>query len=438
MSPSQSLSLRFALSVASSAATLAALCIRKLRLIPQQTFNTLVIGIWVASRFGLFALAFLLLGMEPRGDIRIYSEIGALVLQGRLPYRDFICSYAPLFPFLSALSYKVSHTGLAMIFFAIMCEGAVLLLWLKMAREWFSEERMRIAALLFITSAIEIQYIAIDGQNNIIVAVLLSLAIFFISRNRSLLSGFCLGFGIALVKFLPVLYAPAFLPVYKARWRWLIGMAVGCVPIYAIFSRMHLPITQPLQVEGAMRSAGNLPFLFEAVTGYVLPGVVYTGILFASFLLIFWSIWRVIRDASTALRMQTLCFGISAITIALVLFSKKSWPPYLVLTMFPMCFAPTISRLNGFPIVCFNIVAILESSVWATFFGLHQAPEIHAQMLQHVVSVVPLLACELLLILGYFWLIYEMMRGLHHCHREMGATTSSQLGVATPTLAMTE
>jgi len=408
----QTLIARGALGVLAGAASLAAVYNPRLRQLARPRFDRLVIAAFAVSRLGLFALIFLILRIAPRGDIPAYYWQEALsALHGLLPYRDFASSYAPLHPYLDALPVALWNSPLAIILLAILVEAALLPLWLRFGRELLSEQELRTGALLYLTSAISLQFVAVDGQDTVIISVLLTVALFFLARHRSLLSGTSAGVSVAAIKFLPLVYAPAFFFATPRRWRWAAGFSIPVVAVYGAFLLMRLPILTPLVQEGNLKCAGNVPFLIESLLGITLPSRLWDALLAGTFALIFYLVAKANQDAGLPGRLRAITFATAALTLALVLFSKKSWPPYLMLSLFPICMLVDLRRKTQvIGISAFSLIAVVEHSYWATLLHQLTAQELHQGLLSALPTYYVFLALQLFLLVGYGWLLAAAFR----------------------------
>lgn len=364
------------------------------------------------SRLGLFGLIFFLLRIPPRGDVPSYywPEAGS-VLHGLLPYRDFPSSYAPLHPYLDALAIRIWHNPLAITLLAILIEITLLPLWFRFGRTILSEMEIRTAALLYLCSAISLQFVTVDGQDTVIVGVFVTLSLFFLSRGKELLSGASIGTAVATIKFLPLLYVPAFFLSLPRRWRWALGAAVPILVAYGTFVVMHLPILVPLQIEGDKKGAGSLPYVVESLLGVTIPSRIWDLLLIAVLVAIFILLARTLRGANAEARLRGVIFAIAALSLALLFFSKKSWPPYLMLTLFPICLSIDARRwFHVAGLAGFSVVAVVEHSYWATILNQLSAQDLHRGLLSgHAVYFI-FLALELALIGGYGWLITLALR----------------------------
>lgn len=376
-------------------------------------FERLITAAFIISRLALWLLVFVVLRITPRGDITIYVEEAERTLRHLVPYIDFFSSYAPLHSYMDALLLGVFHTPLAIIFLAICVEAFLLPLWFRVGRSFLTDQEVRTASILYVASAISLQFVAIDGQDNIIIAVLLALSLFLLQRRRVFSSGVATGLGVALLKFLPLLYVPAFFLVTPRRWRWVVGVAAVIALVYGGFELLHphAPLLQPLSREGSLRTPGDIPFLIEAITGLTLPSFVWNGLLLVLLALVFGLIARACRHTDVNVRMRVLTFAFPALTLMLILFAKKSWPPYLMLTLFPICLLISGgSKLKTYLFALFGVVVLVEHSYYATLLHAFSAPDFHQGIFSLQRSNMVFLAIEILLLAGYIWLLLTSLQ----------------------------
>jgi hypothetical protein len=385
-----------------------------LQAVSRRRFDRLLSASFAGSRLVIFGLVFLVLRIAPRGDVpAYYFEQAQWVSRGLLPYRDFLSSYAPLHPYLDAGLISLWHTPLAIMLFSVLAELVLLPLWMRAGREFLPERDLRMAALLYLASPVSLQFVAIDGQDNVAIAVLIALGLLLTLRSRVAGAGAALGASVAAIKFLPLLYAPAFFASVPKRWRLLLGAGAVCAMVYGGFALMHAPILQPLAAEG------DLPYVIETIFGVMLPARLTDGCLLLVLLAVFAAVARAAYRAEIGARMRALTFGMAAATLALLLLSKKSWPPYLMLALFPVCLLvrgePASRARNGMRVAgfaVFSVIAVVEHSYWSSIFAQFSSAEFHQALSSGRLDVWVLLAVELLLIGGYCWLLYEAMRRL--------------------------
>src|SRR5271163_1088645 len=212
MTGSQTLLARAALGVVAALGSVLLVSFKSLRSLqerPRPSFDRRVIAALVVSRLGLFCVLFLWLGAAPRGDVPSYylNQVQE-VMQHKLPYRDFPSAYAPLHSYLDAGLFRLWHTPLALMLFPVLAELLLLPLWLRAGRAFLGGGEVRVAALLYLASPISLQFVAVDGQDNVVIALLVVTALLLVLRGRTALSGAALGLSIVTFKFLPLLYAP--------------------------------------------------------------------------------------------------------------------------------------------------------------------------------------------------------------------------------------
>jgi hypothetical protein len=394
---------------------------KRLLTIPSATFDRFVAAGVVISRFGLFLLIFAVLKIKPKGDEGFYFEEAQKFLQHLIPYRDFRSSYAPLHAVMDAAFLHLWNNTLILMFFAVACEAALIFLWLRFGRSLFAESHVRIAALLYLASPISLQYTVVDGQDNVIIALLMVLSLYYLFKRKDLLSGVLFAASVCCVKFLPLLFAPELFFASSRRWRWALAAVIPTALIYGWFQFvLHANITVPVSHEGAIRTAGNLPYLVSTIIGIDLPlgvlDLIFLLLVLATIVVCLRALWH--QDLATRSRLAV--FAVAAVNLAFVLFSKKSWPSYLMLSLFPVSLVPSFDPadpkrqkswswlLAGF--CFFGFVAVVENSVWFSLFLKAPAPAMHTMILQGNKVAIMFLLMQLVLIGGYLLLFVEAIR----------------------------
>ena len=415
MTGQQTLIARVALGAVAGVVGVVLALLPRLRAVSGRQFDRALFAAFSISRLGIFALVFLVFRIAPRGDVLGYYLTQAeQVLRHRLPYRDFVSSYAPLHPYLDAGLISLWHTPLSIMFFSLFAELLLLPLWMRAGREFLPESELRAAALLYLASPISLQFVALDGQDNVVIAVLIALAMLLILRSRIFAAGIALGASVAAIKFLPLLYAPTFFVAVPRRWRLVAGALVVSGVVYGGFALLHAPVLEPLSAEADLRSSGDLPYVLEAILGVVLPPRLSDGCLLLVLAAILIAVARAAYGASLSLRLRALTFGMAAATLALLLLSKKSWPPYAMLALFPVCLlvrrvsaAGFSNAWRGVAFAIFSLAAVSEHSYWASMFAQFSSAEFHAALRTGRTDVQVLLGVEVVLIAGYLWLLCE-------------------------------
>lgn len=381
----------------------------------RELFDRAAYAAFAITRFGLYIFVFFIFGVSARGDVAgFYVPEAHAVLHHLIPYRDIGTCYAPLHPYMDAAILLLWNSPLAIILFTILVEYCLFAVWLRASRHFAAEPTVRIAAVLYLASAVSLQFVAIDGQNNVIIAILLALAILILARHRVILSGALVAFSAVLVKFLPLLFVPAFFLNLPRRFRWLFGFAITLFVGYGYFALRHWEILFPFYLEHADRTASNLPYVAEGVFNFTPPGILEDGLLGVALLAVLILLTRIAlrqrNTPDTRTVMHTVTFGCTALLLAVLLFSRKSWPPYLVLMLFPLGLLMgqgTRLRLRLACFAVFNAVAIVAHSFWATVFGQFLASAFHLSLAAHRPAAFVFLILQIVLIIGYAWLLLE-------------------------------
>ena len=417
MTGTQTLIARAALGTAGALASIILTRWQLLLELPSRTFDRCLVAALALSRIALFAILFGVLRLAPRGDIPgFYFPQAVEALRHHLPYRDFSSSYAPLHPYLDALFISLWRTPLAIILSSIFGELWLLPIWLRVARELFADKCVRIAALLYVASPISLQFVTVDGQDNVLIALILAASIWFALRSRVFLSGVLLGLSAATVKFLPLFYAPTFFAASPRRLRWATGATATLAVVYGGTLLLRLPILLPLTVEGAMRSAGNVPYLVESAIGTTIPARWSTMLLLFLLGAVVVAAASSMRRMATVDRMRVLTFSMAALTLILLLFSKKSWPPYLMLCLFPLCLLVAEEskrpRLSIAVFAFFSLIAVTEHSVWSSLLLEASSSRLHTALLAQNDIAELFFALHALLLAGYAWLLVRSLLAL--------------------------
>jgi hypothetical protein len=423
MTGSQSFIARGAIAFAASGATWAALCYKSAFRIDQRRFDKLFLLLFAISRFGLFGLVFLVAHIAPRGDVPgIYVPEALLRLHGGIPYLSFQSSYAPLHSYLDALICSVVPGALGLIFHAIAAEVIAVFFWIKAGRALFTDNQVRIASILYFFSPVSLQFVAVDGQNNANISLFLALSIFLLLRRRDVLSGICFALSICVVKFLPLVWLPAFLTYCPRRLRWLVGMLVPVLLVYGYFGLfLHTPLLVPFTAEGGMKSAGTLPYWIEGITGHDFGKHIWDLLLLAALgctLLRDILASRKLQDDLTS-HVRALIVSLPLYLVVLMALAKKSWPTYSVIILFPLAVLIAKTMEKAAPLrrrwilacfLVFGIAAVLEHSYWATFTAQQDALSFHAGHLAGQPVAWTQLAWEICMLLSYAFLAWICVR----------------------------
>jgi Glycosyltransferase family 87 len=391
--------------------------------IASRISNRTLLWLFALSRLAIYVLVFGLLRISPRGDIPAFYYPQAIsALAGLVPYRDFISSYAPLHSYLDACVVLVWRSPLAIILLAVIAEIGMVVIWSSIAGPEFGDKRIRLALLLYAVSPLSILQVAIDGQNNVIVGLFLALSAWFALKHRRFISGVMYSLSICAVKFLPLIYLPLFVASLRRWSRWVLGFAFTVVAIYGSFAALRAPILQPLTEQSAGRRSGCLPYLIEVLAGFQANGRIWDALL----VLALSAVWAKAltsaranraRPAELSIRdsfqLHTFMYGAVAVTLVLLILSKKSWITYSLMTLFPLCVLVAESKwLYAWLFGAFQWIAVVEPSFWASVLLQPESLQLRELLRSRQPAAEAFLGIEVLLIAGYLVFLLLALRRL--------------------------
>ncbi|GGH10346.1 glycosyltransferase 87 family protein [Silvibacterium dinghuense] len=388
-----------------------------------ERWDRVFLAVFALSRLLLYGLVFGLLHLAPRGDIPAFYYPQALhVLAGQRPYRDFISSYAPLHSYLDAAAVLLWHSPLAIILLAVLAEIAMMATWSAVTRGFIPGHSGRTARWLYLVSPLSVMFVTVDGQNNVLIGLLLALAVLLALRERRALSGISYALSACVVKFLSLIYLPVFVLTMRRWSAWLAGTLLTLAVVYGSFAAMHLPIQQPLTAEGDHRGAGCLPYVIEVLAGRQLSGHLWDGLLVLALLLILGLILivsrsheaqRIAMEKWRGVQLYLLLHGMTAMTIAVLLLSKKSWPTYVLMALFPLCVLVAQSRpLTIWLFGLFQCVAVVEHSFWASILSQPDSVQMRTLLSAGNHAAFVQMGLEILLLAGYVLFLGIAVRGI--------------------------
>ncbi len=380
---------------------------------------------FAASRLLLFAVVFLLFRLPVRGDLpSFYMQEAWRRLEGKVPYRDYLSSYAPLSSYVYAAVYRVHPSPVTLVLFAVLVEIAAAALWLRVLNQVVPERVARGASLLCLFNPISLQFVTIDGQNNVIISFFLALAFLALLRRRSAASGAWVGASIAVVKFLPLLFVPSFVLYSRRRGgAWAAGCLALVLAVYGCFQFvLHAPVLSVFLREGDLKTAGGLPYLVESITGLDLGLKLWDVLLLVALgalvCRVAWLVWR--RSGGVLVgEARATMVSISVFLLTLMALAKKTWPTYSLMVLFPLGLAVAAtaagrrSLWQRSAVVLFGVFSLLSVTVhsfWASVLVQAPAPLLHLLLGFDSGSAWVLLLLEMCLFAAYAWLVAVCLR----------------------------
>ncbi len=231
-------------------------------------------GLWLGGAFAATRLLFLFVVVGAMGhvslDLSTYFEAqGAAVLRGEIPYRDFKCSYGPLFPFLMALPAAVGGGVIPFFLFFVLADLGVVAALLSAGNEIGRERAIR-AAWLHAAAPITWYFLVRYGQDEALAALFLATAWLCFRRGRESRAALILALGFAATKFTFGIFLPPFLLAAKRRIRFGVLLALCLVLPFVPFLLAGAPVWAPVTGEAGGLGFGpgiwRLPVVFTPLT----------------------------------------------------------------------------------------------------------------------------------------------------------------------------
>ena len=345
--------------------------------LPEGAFLRWAVGLQLIPSLLLFLALYVVGQREPTSDVpAYYLPVARAVLHGQVPFRDFISSYAPLFPYVGAALVSFWDNGKVFTLFAIGLNAVTLLLWHRSARACFGEHTSRYSTVLFASCGHVIVQGLLGTNQSWIAAALAATALLFV-RDRSMAAGLVQAMAACTTKILAHLFWPILWICAPRRSRWLVAAVIPTAVVYLLFVSFGSGsnLLYPLQYEANLRSSGNLPYLLDPflnTTGvseqHIMDGLTATA-LAVTLGWLFVRCWRVPPRQRPTLLPATL----TLVSLTLMLFSKKSFTGYLIFVMYPLVLMLMAAQSGMRPsnrnsrvgfLLIFNVLLVAEPSLW--------------------------------------------------------------------------
>ena len=329
-----------------------------------------VTALQVVPAVALFVGIYLIGHQEVSSDVPSYYLPAAhAVLEGKLPFRDFMLSYAPLFPYLGAALVWIWDSGKMFALCSILVNAVALILWHRMGSLCLDRQTARQSTVVFATSG-HMLVQTLLGTNQVWIGAALAASAWLIVVDRPVTSGLLQAVAAGTTKILVPLFWPVLWICADRRWRWLAAALCPVVALYAAFAVSGADVFYPLRFEGKLITSGNLPYVLDpllSAAGAAKRGIydaVLLGTLGATTL---WLFVR-IRALTTQQRATALPVALALTGVVFLLVSKKSYTGYAAFVMYPIGAALGIGLRSlrarvGFLLV-FNALLATEPSLW--------------------------------------------------------------------------
>ena len=337
--------------------------------IDRAKFRRLAVLVFAVTRFSGYAAAFGLLRLQPRGDVELYLNEAAGALAGGLVYRDFKTPHAPLSPYLFSAMQRLHHGPYIIILFAMLFDIAAFAVWLRFSAKLPDALSERRAALLMIVNPVSLITVAIDGQMNSLIALGIAWSAVAAFERRDAMSGAAFAIPGVMVKFLSWVFAPVLWMASRRKLLWCAGFFALTAAVYGTFATAGANVLAPLGAEGAHKTSSNLTYLFELTSGINLGDRLPDAALAAAWIAVTLLPWRAMQATAgnEDARRRVLLTGLTAVMMAVQVFSKNTWDRYLVMTMFPLCWLAAEFKGAQMALYCaWSVVNVVYRSAWSS------------------------------------------------------------------------
>jgi hypothetical protein len=263
--------------------------------------------------------------------------------------------------------------------------------------------------------------VAIDGQMNSLIALMLALGVLALCRSRNTLSGFWVGLSVCTVKFLTLIFVPAYFFFTRRKLAWVAGFLAIILAIYAPFGLAGANLLTPLRLEGDHETDTNLFFVYQLVTGIHLNPRLQDTILALSWVcVVLFTAWALRRQPANIersihiLSLSLIALSLIAELMCIMIFSKNCWDRYLVMTMFPLTLMAaelSFSELCAYAVWTF--VSVFANSYFASLASPRPGIAEHALLVRGDHIVIGLTVVELLQVLGSCLVMTFTLRAVH-------------------------
>jgi hypothetical protein len=340
----------------------------------RKTVNSFPVSVLLLTRLSIFFVIYFVLHQQVPSDVfSYYYPQARQVLDGLIPYRDFSSSYGIFFAYLNAGLLYIWDSPKVIVLFAILVEALTFYGWLRIINSR-AKNILELFILLYIFNPLCLLNVAIAGQNQISIAFFLLLLVYLKLKDRPFISGAVGALSACVIKFLSVLFLPAFFFVSRNRWTFVLGAVLIGALYFIIGQFLHADIFLPFTLEKKDFTSGNLMYLVGGLSSFI-TGYSYESlfklmdlIFYGSLLGVLFFLWKKVRKDS----FGSLTLSLAIIVLTLMLFSKKSYTNYLVIAWIPLLISilwqtPSIKMVIH--LVIFNVLCALEPSFWYRLVG---------------------------------------------------------------------
>lgn len=337
--------------------------------INEKKVKVLLFLILIFSRLLLFFSVFVIMGFEPQSDLpAFYYPQAKNVLNGLLPYKDFISSYSPFFPYFTSIPILMYDSVKSIVLFSIIIELMSVLIWYSLAIENFNEHKSNLILLIYTLNPLSIINVAINGQNQIWISLFIGLTYYLLLRKHYYLAGVSFASGFLITKFLFLIFLLPILFFLRNKKRFLLGLILTLIIPFIVLAYYRVDFLIPVKIESQAFSSGNIIYLFTIFSSSLVSHSLVLNLFLLTIILAFLIyIKKNIHNKSTFLSDIPITIIISCLVfVLLMLFSKKSFTNYWTILLYPIIML-TINGNDLRNFLFFSLLGtflVIEPSLW--------------------------------------------------------------------------
>ncbi len=291
----------------------------------------LIVLTYLVTRVALLIVVYVVLGdNKPQNDNAWWQWMGVGILEGKLPYRDFLCSHSPLFPYLMAVAFAIwRHDGAAVLIFGAFDVACLLLIYAlakRTANESVAKNAIWMWALNPAVWLITVRY----AQDETIIAAVLMMASLLYLRGSKWWYGIVLALGFMITKFTTI---PGLIVAFTYSNKKIRDALVGIVAVglmLSMFTLQGIDITSPLRSEDMGIEGVNITVLIDRITQHSYVFAAHR--VFSVIAMLAFGVTLVVCRRRKMSVLDAMC----ACVMVLLLFSPRSFKFYHLWAMGPL------------------------------------------------------------------------------------------------------
>jgi len=235
--------------------------------------RALTVAVWT----GRLLLAILLYRFFPElvrfsDAVNFYYPQTVALIEGGLPYRDFVTHYSPLFHPLLAVGVLLWRSPGAIVVIMLIAEAALLVNILLFTRQFGRTLDGWRTIWLTVSSPVMIYWVGIGGYNSVLIAAFAMSGLLSLARNRSFRAGLDGAYSLLCCKLLGILTWPT-LVFGGGSWKRRALPLVGSCLLLLVMCAAGMDTLMPVKAEYNNWSGGNFWFL----AAVMFPGLYKCG-----------------------------------------------------------------------------------------------------------------------------------------------------------------